>query len=103
MVQDMHFHLKFAFVFCLVLCFASPSRAQSYAIGADVSFLTKCERDGMVFKEDGQQKDVLTILREHQYNWVRLRIFHDPAAAADKLPTTKPSPPVYQELSTFSE
>jgi arabinogalactan endo-1,4-beta-galactosidase len=82
----MHFHLKFAFVFCLVLCFASPSRAQSYAIGADVSFLTKCERDGMVFKEDGQQKDVLTILREHQYNWVRLRIFHDPAAAADKLP-----------------
>jgi arabinogalactan endo-1,4-beta-galactosidase len=78
--------LKLAFAFCLVLRIASPAQAQSYAIGADVSFLAKCERDGMVFKEDGQPKDVLVMLREHQYNWVRLRLFHDPAAAADKLP-----------------
>lgn len=40
----------------------------------------------MVFKEDGQSKDVLAMLREHQYNWVRLRIFHDPSASPDKLP-----------------
>ena len=78
--------LKLTFAFCLVLRIASPAQAQSYAIGADVSFLAKCERDGMVFKEDGQPKDVLVMLREHQYNWVRLRLFHDPAAAADKLP-----------------
>jgi arabinogalactan endo-1,4-beta-galactosidase len=48
--------------------------------------LAKCERDGMVFKEDGQRRDVLTILREHQYNWVRLRLFHDPAASPTRLP-----------------
>jgi len=66
------------------------ARAQEYAIGADLSFLAKCEQDGVVFKENGQPKDVLAILREHHYNWVRLRIFHDPAAAPDKLPNDLP-------------
>lgn len=78
--------LKLACMLWLVLPFANHAPAQSYAIGADVSFLAKCERDGMVFKEGGQQRDVLAILHEHQYNWVRLRLFHDPAASPDKLP-----------------
>ncbi len=78
--------LKLAAVFISILGIATPALAQSYAIGADVSFLAKCERDGMIFKEDGQPKDVLAILREHQYNWVRLRIFHDPSTSLDKLP-----------------
>jgi arabinogalactan endo-1,4-beta-galactosidase len=78
--------LKLASVFYLALCIANPAPAQSYAVGADVSFLAKCEHDGMVFKENGKPEDVLAILREHQYNWVRLRLFHDPAASADKLP-----------------
>ena len=63
-----------------------PAVAQGYAVGADVSFLAKCEQDGVVFKENGKPIDVLTLLREHHYNWVRLRIFHDPSAAADRLP-----------------
>jgi len=77
---------KLACVFGLVFSIAAPALAQTYAIGADVSFLAKCEHDGMVFKENGQPKDVLAILREHKYNWVRLRLFHDPAASTDKLP-----------------
>ncbi|MGA2671808.1 MAG: glycosyl hydrolase 53 family protein [Terracidiphilus sp.] len=60
--------------------------AQNYAIGADVSFLAKCEQDGLVFKQAGQPRDVLAMLREHQYNWVRLRVFHDPSMSADRLP-----------------
>ncbi|MGD0097854.1 MAG: glycosyl hydrolase 53 family protein [Terracidiphilus sp.] len=70
----------------VLLRMAHPIPAQGYAIGADVSFLAKCEQDGVVFKEDGQPKDVLAMLRDHHYNWVRLRLFHDPAAAPDKLP-----------------
>jgi arabinogalactan endo-1,4-beta-galactosidase len=70
----------------LALCVSPLAPAQTYAIGADVSFLAKCEQDGVVFKENGQPKDVLAVLREHHYNWVRLRIFHDPAAAPDHLP-----------------
>lgn len=63
-----------------------PAHAQQYAIGADVSFLGKCEQDGVVFKENGQPRDVLAILHEHHYNWVRLRLFHDPAANPTRLP-----------------
>jgi arabinogalactan endo-1,4-beta-galactosidase len=75
------------FLACSLAVFiAPPLVAQHYAVGADVSFLAKCEQDGIVFKEDGQPRDVLAILREHQYNWVRLRVFHDPAITADKLP-----------------
>ncbi len=81
---------KLTAVFFLISCFATPSLAQSYAIGADVSFLAKCERDGDVFKEGGQPKDVLAILHEHRYNWVRLRLFVDPAASTDKLPNDLP-------------
>jgi len=77
-----------------LLCLAAPAsshaQTQSYAIGADVSFLAKCEQDGVVFKENGRPIDVLALLREHHYNWVRLRIFHDPAAAPDKLPNDLP-------------
>jgi len=75
------------FIACiLVLCSYCPVLAQSYAIGADVSFLAKCEQDGLIFKDAGQPQDVLSMLREHHYNWVRLRVFHDPAISADKLP-----------------
>jgi arabinogalactan endo-1,4-beta-galactosidase len=75
-------------VFCLAAIMARPACAQGYAIGADVSFLGKCEQDGVIFKENGQPKDVLAILREHHYNWVRLRLFHDPAASPNNLDYT---------------
>lgn len=75
------------FFFCVI---ARCSAAQSYAIGADISFLAQCEQDGVKFQEGGQPKDVLAILREHHYNWVRLRLFVDPAASPDKLPNDLP-------------
>jgi arabinogalactan endo-1,4-beta-galactosidase len=82
----MRTYLKLIFVCCVALPLLPHLSAQSYAIGADVSFLAKCERDGIVFKEAGQPKDVLAMLRKHQYNWVRLRVFHDPAVSSDRLP-----------------
>lgn len=72
------------------LAFTPPLQSQGYAIGADVSFLAKSEQDGVVFKEDGKPIDVLELLREHHYNWVRLRLFVDPEASADKLPNDLP-------------
>lgn len=78
--------LRLAVIVFLAALASCPACAQDYAIGADVSFLAKCEQDGVVFKQNGQPVDVLALLREHHYNWVRLRIFHDPAAAPDKLP-----------------
>jgi arabinogalactan endo-1,4-beta-galactosidase len=68
-----------------VVC-APLAHAQQFAVGADVSFLASAEQQGIVFKEDGQTRDVLSILHEHHYNWVRLRVFVDPASNPDKLP-----------------
>jgi arabinogalactan endo-1,4-beta-galactosidase len=82
----MRSHFGALIIVGFALCALRPIAAQDYAIGADVSFLAKCEQDGVVFKENGKPVDVLTLLREHHYNWIRLRIFHDPSAAADHLP-----------------
>ncbi len=78
--------IKLAGLLSLAACASLAALAQSYAVGADVSFLGKAEQDGVVFKEAGQPRDALAILRGHHYNWVRLRIFHDPSSSADKLP-----------------
>ncbi len=49
-------------------------------IGADISFLPELEDKGMKFYDtDGKQKDAIEILKEHGLNYVRLRIFNDPA------------------------
>jgi arabinogalactan endo-1,4-beta-galactosidase len=53
--------------------------ASQYAIGADVSFLAHAEANGTVFKDDGVARPGLQILKDHGYNWVRLRLFHNPA------------------------
>ena len=47
-------------------------------LGADISFLPELEAAGMKFKDKGVQKDVLQILKDHGFNYVRLRIFHSP-------------------------
>lgn len=82
-------------VFCRLLVIlslaASPlAFAQSYAVGADVSFLGKCEQDSAVFRENDRPEDVLAMLAEHHFNWIRLRLFVDPASSPDKLPNDLP-------------
>lgn len=49
-------------------------------IGADISFLPQLESRGMKFSDKGQAKDVLDILKDHGFNYIRLRIFNNPAA-----------------------
>ncbi len=49
-------------------------------LGADISFLPELEDKGMKFFDaDGKQKDAISILKDHGLNYVRLRIFNDPA------------------------
>ena len=63
-------------------------QAQDYAIGADVSFLAQAEKDGAVFKDNGVPKPGLQILKDHGYNWVRLRLFHTPTQLPNNLDYT---------------
>jgi arabinogalactan endo-1,4-beta-galactosidase len=50
-------------------------------LGADISWVQEREDYGVRYSDCGDQKDVIEILRDHKFNWVRLRIFHNPTAA----------------------
>ncbi len=49
-------------------------------LGADISFLPQLEERGIKFSDNGLQKDAILILKDHGFNYIRLRIFNDPAA-----------------------
>jgi len=74
----------------LVLSSAIPTAVfgQDYAVGADVSFLAQAEQQGVVFKDEGKPQPGLQILRNHGYNWIRLRLFHTPTTLPNSLPYT---------------
>ncbi|UOQ68806.1 glycosyl hydrolase 53 family protein [Hymenobacter volaticus] len=48
-------------------------------LGADISFLPQLEARGIKFTDQGTEKDAIAILKEHGFNYVRLRIFNNPA------------------------
>jgi len=49
-------------------------------LGADISFLPQLEDRGIKFSDKGIQKDAIEILKDHGFNYIRLRIFNNPAA-----------------------
>ena len=57
-----------------------PKKVKGKALGADISFLPELESRGVKFSDNGVQKDAIQILKEHGFNYIRLRIFNDPAA-----------------------
>ena len=50
-------------------------------IGADISFLPQLESRGIKFSDSGVEKDAIKILKDHGFNYIRLRIFNNPAAS----------------------
>jgi len=75
-------------VFVAVIAATRLACGQDYAIGADVSFLGQAEKQGVVFKDNGVSRPGLQILRDHGYNWIRLRLFHTPAQLPNNLEYT---------------
>lgn len=58
-----------------------PARSQStFALGADVSWLTEMEASGRFFyNREGQQKECMSLLRDLGMNSIRLRVWVNPA------------------------
>ena|GEM_PF-3082083 len=56
---------------------AAPS---PFILGADISWVQEQEDQGTRFSDHGQQKDILTILKDNGFNWIRLRVFVNPQA-----------------------
>jgi arabinogalactan endo-1,4-beta-galactosidase len=48
-------------------------------IGADIFSLPQLEAKGMKLSDKGVQKDAIQILKDHGFNYIRLRIFNNPA------------------------
>jgi beta-galactosidase len=58
---------------------SAKPRETAKMLGADISFLPQLEDRGMKFSDNGVQKDPMVIMKEHGFNYIRLRIFNDPA------------------------
>jgi beta-galactosidase len=58
---------------------ATKPRPVEKMMGADISFLPQLEDRGLKFSDKGVEKDAIQILKDHGFNYVRLRIFNDPA------------------------
>jgi beta-galactosidase len=55
------------------------SRPVDQMLGADISFLPQLESRGVKFSDGGKEGDAIQILKNHGFNYIRLRIFNDPA------------------------
>ena len=77
-----------AFIFVLLLSNAGARKARQYEVGADVSFLKQAEDSGKVFKDNGKAEPGLVIVKDHGYNWIRLRLFQTPTDLPNNLEYT---------------
>ena len=70
--------LLFVLFACVLL--ASPAHAQTFAKGADISWITQMEASGYRWSNDnGTQQDLLQILKDHGMNTIRLRVWVNPS------------------------
>jgi len=71
-------------VLTVLLCImTSNAICAEFMRGADISMQTRQDADGITFNEYGVPKDVLTIFKNHDLNWIRIRIFNDPSGSPD--------------------
>jgi arabinogalactan endo-1,4-beta-galactosidase len=52
----------------------------SFMIGADLSWVQEDEAGGARYLDNGTQKDVFQLFKDHGFNWIRLRTFVNPTA-----------------------
>jgi arabinogalactan endo-1,4-beta-galactosidase len=58
-----------------------PEQSRSYILGADISSLAEYVDNGAVFVDtDGVEKPMLALLKNHGFNYIRLRTFVQPYA-----------------------
>jgi len=56
-----------------------PRKVKGKILGADISFLPELESRGMKFSDNGKPGDAIDIMKAHGFNYIRLRIFVNPA------------------------
>ncbi len=59
---------------------AAHFKAPDFILGADISWIPEQESRGRKFYDGDSTKDIFQILKENQFNWIRLRVFCNPRA-----------------------
>ena len=57
----------------------TPQKVKGKILGADISFLPQLENRGIKFSDNGTPADAIEIMKAHGFNYIRLRIFNEPA------------------------
>lgn len=57
------------------------SRTGPFILGADISWIPEDEADGAEYFDRGVKKDIFEILKEYKFNYIRLRLFVNPASS----------------------
>lgn len=64
---------------CCLTMFAGAA-TEPFILGADISWIPQREAGGVRYADNGVEKDIVQILKEHGFNYIRLRLFVDPTA-----------------------
>jgi arabinogalactan endo-1,4-beta-galactosidase len=73
-------HMTLTCLFLSLGLYTNVALAQTFAKGADVSWVTQMEASGVRwFNDNGTQQDVLQILKDHGMNTIRLRVWVNPS------------------------
>ncbi len=65
---------------CAMALSGCNKQPDPFIFGADISWVPQDEARGTIFSDEGEEKDILAILKEHGFNYIRLRLFVDPTA-----------------------
>jgi len=82
-MRNLPFGKRVAFLAILFFCSALvvfSAKTLPYCIGADISWVQQQEDKGLTYSDNGVKKDVLTIMTDNGFNWIRLRLFVYPKA-----------------------
>ncbi|HMA65124.1 MAG TPA: glycosyl hydrolase 53 family protein [Chitinispirillaceae bacterium] len=69
--------IRFLPLILILLCFPAAS-AQSYLLGADLSFVPELESCGVQWKENNAARDVFAIFKDNGATTIRIRLWHSP-------------------------
>ncbi|MEI7732001.1 MAG: glycosyl hydrolase 53 family protein [Verrucomicrobiota bacterium] len=74
---------RLAWLIILLATLNAGISAEEFMLGADISWIPEQEAKGRKFQDGAQAKDIFTIVKEHQFNWIRLRLFNNPRATTN--------------------
>jgi arabinogalactan endo-1,4-beta-galactosidase len=68
-------------ILCVSLSPVDAQQTEAFALGADISWIQQRENNGVRYYHNNNSVDPFEVLRDHGFNYIRLRLFVDPTAS----------------------